>query len=79
MKTLQSAATLLTLVCSASAGITFGHVRVQPGESVRLVTHSETAGGTITSSSSKAGESTKAELPIRLVATKSFIRDSPMP
>ncbi|MCX6867967.1 MAG: hypothetical protein NTV46_17475 [Verrucomicrobia bacterium] len=31
----------------ASAGITFGPVRSQPGESVRLVTHSETPGGTL--------------------------------
>lgn len=35
--------------------------------------------GTITSSSSKPGESTKVKLPVRLVATKSFIRDGPMP
>jgi hypothetical protein len=47
MKSLQSALTLLALVSSASAGITFGPVRGQPGESVRLVTHSETTGGTI--------------------------------
>ncbi len=47
MKSLQSAVTLLALVSSASAGITFGPVRGQPGESVRLVTHSETTGGTI--------------------------------
>ena len=47
MKLLQSAATLLALVSSASAGITFGPVRGQPGESLRLVTHSETTGGTI--------------------------------
>lgn len=47
MKPLQSAAALLALVSSASAGITFGPVRGQPGESVRLVTHSETSGGTI--------------------------------
>lgn len=47
MKLLQSAAALLALLSSASAGITFGPVRGQPGESVRLVTHSETTGGTI--------------------------------
>jgi hypothetical protein len=47
MKLFQSAASLLALVSSASAGITFGPVRGQPGESVRLVTHSETSGGTI--------------------------------
>lgn len=79
MKTLHSAASLLALVSSASAGITLGHVRIEPGEGVRLVTHSETSGGTITSSSSKADESTKAKLPVRLVVTKSFIRDGAMP
>ncbi len=35
--------------------------------------------GTVTSSSSKPGESSKIKLPVRLVATKSFISDSPMP
>ena len=35
------------VVSPAFAGITFGPVRGQPGESVRLVTHSETHGGTI--------------------------------
>ena len=35
--------------------------------------------GTVISSSSKAGESTKAKLPVRLVVTKSFIRDGAMP
>ena len=49
MKPLQFAATLLALVSSASAGITFGPVRGQPGERVRLV------------------------------VTKSFIRDGAMP
>lgn len=42
-----SAATLFALVSPASAGITIGPVRGQPGESVRLVTFSETLGGTI--------------------------------
>ncbi len=42
-----SAVVFATLVTSASAGITFGPVRGKPGESVRLVTHSETTGGTI--------------------------------
>jgi len=31
----------------ATAGITFGPVRAQPGESVRLLSHSETPGGTV--------------------------------
>ena len=35
------------LLSSASAGITIGPVRGQPGESVRLVTFAETKGGTI--------------------------------
>lgn len=42
---------VLLLVASAStsatAGITFGPVRAQPGESVRLLSHSETPGGTV--------------------------------
>jgi hypothetical protein len=42
-----TAATLLALVSSATAGIKIGLVRAQPGESVRLVTYSETKGGTI--------------------------------
>lgn len=42
-----SAASLLALPCTACAGITFGPVRGQAGESVKLVTHSETTGGTI--------------------------------
>ena len=37
----------LALLTPLTAGITFGPVRAQPGESVRLVTHSETPGGTI--------------------------------
>ncbi len=39
--------TTLTLAATASAGIVFGPVRAQPGESIRLVTHSETPGGTL--------------------------------
>jgi len=35
------------LLTPAGAGITFGPLRAKPGESVRLVTHSETQGGTI--------------------------------
>ena len=35
------------LPAPAFAGITFGPVRAQPGKSVRLVSHSETPGGTI--------------------------------
>lgn len=46
--TLTASAVVFTaLVSTVSAGITFGPVRAQPGESVRLVTHSETTGGTI--------------------------------
>jgi hypothetical protein len=42
-----SATILVSLVSPATAGITFGPVRAQPGESVRLLSHSETPGGTI--------------------------------
>ena len=42
-----SALTFAALLAPVSAGITFGPVRGQPGESVRLVSHSETTGGTI--------------------------------
>lgn len=38
---------MLALFGTASAGIVFGPVRGQPGESIRLVTHSETPGGSI--------------------------------
>ena len=38
---------LLAVLTPASAGITIGALRSKPGESVRLVTHSETTGGTI--------------------------------
>lgn len=62
MKLLQSAASLLALVSSASAGITFGPVRGQPGESVRLVTHSETSGGTI--ERTVAGKTSKGTIAI---------------
>ncbi len=41
------AASLIALLSPASAGITLGPVRAQPGESIRLVTFSETPGGTI--------------------------------
>jgi hypothetical protein len=50
MKVLLSvffAAGIHALASTASAGITFGPVRGQPGQSIRLVTHSETRGGTI--------------------------------
>jgi hypothetical protein len=50
MKSLSLTATAVAfaaLVTSTSAGITFGPVRGKPGESVRLITHSETTGGTI--------------------------------
>ena len=62
MKSLQSALTLLALVSSASAGIIFGPVRGQPGESVRLVTHSETTGGTIERTA--AGKTSKGSISI---------------
>lgn len=42
-----SALTFAALITQVSAGITIGPVRAQPGESVRLVSHSETTGGTI--------------------------------
>ncbi|MGL5017217.1 MAG: hypothetical protein ACRDBP_03720 [Luteolibacter sp.] len=42
-----SAAAWFALVASASANITIGPVRGQPGQSVRLVTFSESKGGTI--------------------------------
>lgn len=38
---------LAGLLSPATAGIVFGPIRGQPGESVRLLTHSETTGGTI--------------------------------
>ncbi len=44
---LSPALSLLALVSSATAGITFGPVLAQPGESVHLVTHTETPGGTL--------------------------------
>ncbi len=47
MKILLVTASTIALAASTSAGITFGPVRAQPGESVRLVTHSETPGGTV--------------------------------
>lgn len=42
-----SAAAFLAIASSALAGITIGPVRGQPGESIRLVTFSETKGGTV--------------------------------
>jgi hypothetical protein len=62
MKFSQSAVTLLALVSSASAGITFGPVRGQPGESIRLVTHSETTGATIERTA--AGKTSKGSISI---------------
>lgn len=47
MKRFIPALALAALITPISAGITFGPVRAQPGQSVRLVTHSETNGGTI--------------------------------
>ena len=41
------AATFLALGSAAIAGITIGPIRAQPGESIRLVTFSETKGGTV--------------------------------
>lgn len=49
--TLPSALLLAALVAPAHAGITFGPVKGQPGQSIRLLTHSETPGGTIQLSS----------------------------
>jgi hypothetical protein len=42
-----SAAAFLALGSTAIAGITIGPIRAQPGESIRLVTFSETKGGTV--------------------------------
>lgn len=50
MKCLQyalPAVALIALLSPTAAGITFGPVRAQAGESIRLVTHSDTTGGTI--------------------------------
>ena len=53
-----SAITLVALIAPATAaGITFGPVRGQPGQSVRLVSHSETPGGSLERTNS--GKSTK--------------------
>ena len=57
-----SVAILIALLSQASAGITFGPVRGQAGESVRLVTHSETTGGTIERTVS--GKSSKGTISI---------------
>lgn len=46
--TAVSALAWIGLLGTASAQIVFGPVRSQPGESVRLLSHSETTGGTIT-------------------------------
>src|SRR6478672_1888919 len=48
MNEIYLAMSAMVLVCStASAGIVFGQVRGKAGESVRLVTYSDTTGGTI--------------------------------
>jgi hypothetical protein len=54
-----SALTLVALIAptATAAGITFGPVRAQAGQSVRLVSHSETPGGTLARTNS--GKSTK--------------------
>lgn len=44
---LASASTFVVLCSTSFAGITFGPLRGKPGESVRLVTFSDTKGGTI--------------------------------
>ena len=49
LKSILSVATLIALHSPAPGGITIGPVRGQPGESIRLVTFSETKGGTIQS------------------------------
>jgi hypothetical protein len=60
-----SIATFVSLVAASTCagnGITLGPVRGQPGESVRLVTHSETPGGTIERTS--AGKTRKGSIAI---------------
>lgn len=50
------------LAASATAGITFGPVKGKPGQSIRLVTHSETPGGNV--QQSIAGRNTSGTLSI---------------
>lgn len=57
-----SALTFAALLTQAPAGITFGPVHGQPGESVRLVSHSETTGGTI--ERTIAGKTTRGTLTV---------------
>ncbi len=60
---LAAAAVLASAPLSHSAtAVTFGPVRAQPGQSVRLVTHSETPGGTIQQNT--AGKNTSGTLQI---------------
>ena len=57
-----SALALTALITPASAGVTFGPVHGQPGQSVRLVTHSETTGGTL--ERTLAGKTSKGTIAI---------------
>ncbi len=122
-RSILSVATLIALHSPAPGEITIGPVRGQPGESIRLVTFSETKDGTVQSSGLgkvttgtleitrerelvwtfrapaadgthrgmvrvpkltttrtmiKGVESTTTKLPIRMLATKTFVKDSPM-
>ena len=56
------AAGFIALLTPATAGITLGPVRGQPGESVRLVTFSETKGGSI--QKTELGKSTSGKIEI---------------
>ena len=57
-----AALALLTLLTPAGAGISFGPVRGQPGESVRLVAHSETHGATL--EKTVAGKTTRGTIEV---------------
>ncbi len=57
-----AALALMALIAPVSAGITFTPVHGQAGESVRLVTHSETTGGTI--ERTRSGESSAGTIVI---------------
>ena len=57
-----TAIALAGLLSPAFAGVEFGPIRSKPGESVRLVTHSETTGGTI--SQTLSGKATSGSIAI---------------
>lgn len=59
---LLSALVPLALLSPAAAGIVFGPVKGKPGQSIKLVTHSETPGGTV--QQSVAGRNTSGTLSI---------------